>query len=688
MRLTLPLLAISSPLVFLTACAKKEPETVEIQYPKMVLSESTLEFGNASAGDVIERSFLITNNGEMPMGIGSVEVGPGMEGNFTVSISPDAVECPEGTDTGIPADGKEINGDTGGGITDTGDDGGNQGGSGDDEALLVLPPGCHVPAKVSFSPVTIGQIYGSVIVTSIQKTLTQKQQDANELPEYLRDPIHWKQLIYLHGETEVHQGAVIVRPRSYDFGYVNPLDIRDNVGRLSVSNVGDGDINLSGVELEDDCSAAFDITYAFDAGHTLHPEESALVEVTFTPTDSNASFCTLHVLSEDPNNPDIDVSLQGNAGVDVLNEPPQVYVRYPEPGYRFNGVGNLHMELNVYDVNQPATTLICKVKSAVIEKFSVASCTPSDESGHVFVDIPADDLDAGVDTLLVTVTDASETTAYASTSVVIATDYPEGDDDGDGFDEMTSPPDCDDSDRNTYPKAAEIYDGKDNNCNFIVDEDTIGYDDDGDSFTEMDGDCNDFNDQAYPTAPERPDGVDNDCDDLVDESTSIYDDDGDGYAEVNSDCDDHDPLVYPGQKEVCDGVDNDCDGLKDSADGCVSTNTKPVVVGIVKTSQNACLSGEKVAMDVFIYDADNQTISYQWSDDSGVGAANFDNASIQQVAWSCPELPNGSEGRKYNVYVIGFDPDNNQVWTFDELSVYPADYDDLYKPYIKVLPVE
>lgn len=200
----------------------------------------------------------------------------------------------------------------------------------------------------------------------------------------------------------------------------------------------------------------------------------------------------------------------------------------------------------------------------------------------------------------------------------------------------------------------------------------------------MEGDCNDYNRQAYPGGPERADGVDDDCDGLVDEGTSLYDDDGDGYAEVNNDCDDNDPTVSPAGIEVCDGVDNDCDGLKDAADNCASTNSPPVVVGDVRPSQNACLSGERITLDLNVFEPDGQTLSWNWSDDSGNGIVNFDNAQAASVNWTCPDVGDG--GRKFNVYAIAFDPDNNQVWSFAEVSVYSEDYNELYEPYLKVLP--
>ena len=677
------------PLSGLLACAQEAPEIEEIAYPKLVLSDANLEFGDVNPGDSTQRSFTISNTGEMPMGIGSIELVNGQPENFSVTWDVAQQECAEPVDSGAgPGEGKTVDSSTGGddsNITPTNDtavtdDSG--GGTAADAALFVIPAGCKQPVTVTFTPVDVGDVYGGLVIEAIQKPLTKQQEDDNELPDYLRDPYRWRQQLYLHGESAKELGIVVVRPRTVDFGNLNVGDTSGNTRQIGIANVGGGDIVLNGSELMSTCDVAYEITFSPPVGRVLHAGETALIEVKYTPEDTDPAYCDLHVYSDDVNNPDIDVRIKGNSGTDPENRPPTVAVRSPEPGSRFNGIGTLRVELNVFDVNQPADSLICKIKSAVVQQVSVASCTPSDASGHVFVDIDAELLKPGIDTLLVTVTDAEETTAYASTSIVISSEFPEGDDDGDGFDENTDPPDCDDSNRATYPYAAEVADGLDNNCNILVDEDTSGYDDDGDAFSEDDGDCNDYNRQAYPRAPERGDGVDNDCDGLVDESTSLYDDDGDGYAEVNNDCDDDNSNISPAAVELCDGFDNDCDGLKDAADGCASTNSVPLVVGQVKPSQNACLSGERITLDVKVEDADEQTLSYTWSDDAGNGTANFDNPAAQTVNWTCPEVGDG--GRKFNVYVVAYDPDNNQVWTFEEISVYPDDFTDLYLPYEKI----
>ena len=103
-------------------------------------------------------------------------------------------------------------------------------------------------------------------------------------------------------------------------------------------------------------------------------------------------------------------------------------------------------------------------------------------------------------------------------------------------------------------------------------------------YSEESGDCNDFNKAIYPKAKEICNDIDDDCDGQIDQgvaTASIYADiDGDGFGSKNAqpvkkclyngdtaptsyatnakDCDDSKSTVYPDAPELCDGILNNC----------------------------------------------------------------------------------------------------------------------------------
>jgi hypothetical protein len=247
-------------------------------------------------------------------------------------------------------------------------------------------------------------------------------------------------------------------------------------------------------------------------------------------------------------------------------------------------------------------------------------------SGHVDDANDCDDTDIDINPDATEVCDTVDNDCDGTTDEDDATDAPTwyADVDSDGFGDPTSSTlscaqpsghvavdtDCDDTDIDINPDAAELCDTIDNDCDGTTDEDdatdasTWYADADSDGFGDasttsvscaqpsgtvaVDTDCDDTDIDINPDATELCDTIDNDCDGTTDEDdatdapTWYADADSDGrgdpastttacsqpsgYVDDTEDCDDADPAISPDASELCDAVDNDCDGTIDEDD--------------------------------------------------------------------------------------------------------------------------
>jgi hypothetical protein len=195
---------------------------------------------------------------------------------------------------------------------------------------------------------------------------------------------------------------------------------------------------------------------------------------------------------------------------------------------------------------------------------------------------------------------------------------------------MVDQSDCDDARADVRPGGTETCNRRDDDCDGVWDDDAIGwYDADGDGYGDpatecvdycatgwvgVGDDCDDAEDDAFPGATEWCNGRDDDCDGLVDDddpdeagdATWYADADRDtfgddtaaltscaapaGYADDGGDCDVADASVSPGAAEICfDEVDDDCDGSLRCPAGA------PILTGQRRTGEGDALPSADLA---------------------------------------------------------------------------------------------
>lgn len=656
-----------STIILLSACEGVQTSGGE-RLPQAEVSTHKVNFGDVNWGETVLQDVTITNSGGLPLGVSSIALGTEeMEANFILNLGSTVVCGDEASDT--PEDATE---------EEDGDDAEDTAASTDAEtddnaistqSVITIGPDCSYTFQVGINPVSVGKIFGSINI----ETAT----DDADPPNYYRDPDRFRDTVILEGLAEQGEPNIVVSPRTLDFGFPYPGEPVTKY--IEVHNVGSGDLTLEHPVLDDDCDERFEFDHArLTDGVVLEARTSTLLSVTYTPTTGSNAECEMTLASDDIDKPSSRVSIRGHKGSNPLCTPPTIEVISPAPGYIHGTLDDLVLELRAFDAEQPPPSLHCSVTSVFQEEAEeLADCTPYNQSGHTVVSIPASSLMEGTDTILIEVQDDCGFESYAATSVVYRSTYPPSDDDGDGYsDTVITNPDCDDDDVLVYPMATEIFDGKDNDCDGEIDENTEGMDDDGDGFSEIDGDCNDVDDTMYPGAPELQDTKDNDCNGTVDDNTGLYDDDGDGFAETDNDCNDNNSEISPAAIEYCgDGIDNNCNGLMDQRDGCTPIDAGPIILGGIQMESTALGKGESTIMTVDVYDADGDELTFSWQEDIALteqGHNGFDSIATQTVTWTAPSnLPEGSKGEIYTVYVIVNDGNGHEVRTLTNITVYP-----------------
>jgi MYXO-CTERM domain-containing protein len=639
--------------------------------PQAEVSGHRIEFGEVAWGETAQEQITIRNTGTLPLGVSTIALGTNeMEANFALNLN-HLVSCDGGGGETTSEDPLSGGGSAGGsdtGLTTDGVEDGTEGSTSHD--VIILQTGCSYTFDVNLSPVSVGAIFGSVIIDYATQ--------AGEEPEYYRDPDLYRETVILEGRSDKGAGNVVISPRTLDFGYPYPGE--DRIKYVEIHNVGNGELTVEEPVLNEACNESYIFDFGrLTGGTTLPAHTSTLFPVSYTASMSGDAECEMTIGTNDVDTPSSRVSVRGQMGSNPLCTPPTVDLVTPAPGAIHGTSEDLVLELRIHDADQPPTTLHCSVTSMLNtseEITELANCTPYSESGYTLVSIPSDLLLIGTDTLLVTVRDDCGFEDTASTSVVYRATYPPSDDDGDGYASTDlENPDCDDDDVLVFPFATEIYDGKDNDCDGEIDEDSDGMDDDGDGHSEADGDCNDADDTMYPGAPEQSDTKDNDCNGIIDDNTGLYDDDGDGFAETDNDCNDTNPDVHPAAIEYCDGIDNNCNGLKDQRDGCIEINGAPMVLGEIQMGATALGPGESTIMTIDTFDPDGEELIFAWQEDeilAELGHNGFDAITTQTVTWTAPtHLEKTSLGEVYTLYVVVTDSEGNSDWAFGEVTVYP-----------------
>jgi MYXO-CTERM domain-containing protein len=428
---------------------------------------------------------------------------------------------------------------------------------------------------------------------------------------YSNDPDEANRVIVLRGGSYVGTPQVLVSPGLVEFGFVASGNSAEQY--VQVQNTGEVDVEVLDVSIGGSDSP-------FEVGGVsafpIPPGDAMLIPVLFHSDGGDHEVASMTVEIDGAVANEYVVNLSANAPGSTNNSPPIINMLEPTEPTVFYLYQDLELLARAFDAQQPNIGLYCTLESDRLGMVEQETSDPvtSEVTFAIDIDESAFEDETGTHTLTVCCTDVFAATSCET--LVVSIDEPLAADDADG-DGYGAGEDCDDADATAYPGALELADGVDNDCDAVVDEETVNADDDGDGYAEVDGDCHDADAGIHPGAAEIADFFDNDCDGTIDEDTVNYDDDGDGYSEALGDCDDAQPAVYSGALEWCDGLDNDCDGQTD--EDCVDDTPPLEIVGGIVASVVAMNVNpvDPVELTVTTVNGPDACLEYEWWSSGG-----------------------------------------------------------------------
>lgn len=154
-----------------------------------------------------------------------------------------------------------------------------------DPDAFVLAPGAMQTILLTFAPQTTGSLSAAVLIESEAQPIA----------------------LVLQGEGVAPN--IIVQNRSRDFGTVAQGSAATRV--VTVRNLGNSNLMVSDTQILGG-SGQFEIT-AMGGPRVVAPDGSYAINVTFTPTLDGPQMATLRILSNDPDEPVLDVALIGTS---------------------------------------------------------------------------------------------------------------------------------------------------------------------------------------------------------------------------------------------------------------------------------------------------------------------------------------------------------------------------------------